>query len=373
MNQDNVQSITKKGSKGRPKEDELSLARKSAVRAENKKIKMESAFKDAIFVGQTDVDKESPEIIELTENAEKRFEIARELTSIRMRKYTLSQSLKELDDSSGDQANMLKGAINACKTQNTRLRNEMLEIPRLGISNNEWESMTRADRNLDVGRPKLTLEERCAHAFYEADTAIQTLNMLEVDRGLPVTKRESLSTEGTSKEVTKRIGRPSLNKLGILDKELKFVGRKIKDLYIDQMKRAGDAPSKNTAGRKAVPFKEKMRILRTEYARLTKAIAEEESELEGIALIERELKVLKDRRRPLRMLRSKGGFKGSEDEKLLAEVEKKVSAVESRIRALRIEEKNKLTEEQIRAIEARKLAIKKAQVADQYAKLAAEG
>jgi len=232
----------------------------------------------------------------------------------------------------------LRSGINKMTEVNKNLRASLSKEPPLGMSNHEWGILSADDKYKDVGRPKLSLESKLASFTQETIKAVSNLNIIEKEEGEEISTIDSLS-EVKPKITTGKVGRPELDVIGKLDKKLHITERRIRDLYVDNVKRkAAKNYAVKTSGRKPIAFEVKLQKLQKERVTLVSEIKSLESHLDSEGLIARELKLMKDERRNYRVERNKDPekFALTDNATKLNDLEIKIKALETKIKATKI-------------------------------------
>lgn len=278
--------IRRKQGPGRPETPPLERARRQALKAKRQLEAFRSEFDEAMAL---DARSES-EAEEVKALADKRLAAAKKVNDV----------LKTLKAARKDSANKVAGAatrLKAAKAKEKKARQELRSLPFLGFTQAEWDE--GGIHTAQTGRPQLETEIKLIRAQEDLDEAMEDVLAQEKAAGVKHIPLSELK-DPVKASKGKGLGRPSLDPLGILDRNLSEIERKIARIQEEdpEPKKA----SGETRGRKPKTKAAKLKEARQKAATIRKQIELKEAELDDIGRIERELKKFRDERRRMNLV-----------------------------------------------------------------------
>lgn len=192
-----------------------------------------------------------------------------------------------------------KAELKSLKAQKKEVAQEILEMPELGSTYEEWEELSSFEKSTGVGRPPLAIEVAILRAEDELNASLAELRDVEAEEGVqPQTKEEIVQKY---EEATKNTGRARIDPLGVLDRDIRNINQEIE--YIesgeaeqDRIQKEKESMSKagKRQGRPPIPLEQKLNDLKGKRETLLRKRNKMESNLGPIQAIERQIKLKHD-------------------------------------------------------------------------------
>lgn len=288
----------RKGTPGRPQEDEMILAKRAVVRARNQLEEYEREMEAALGLAPDEED--TPRGRGVRRVADDRMERAVELERAKSRVREARQEMKQLERQavkSTGQMEALKRALEEAKEGERRAQDRFNELPALGTTYEEWEEMSEEERKGLPGRPPLPVEVKIHRAENELEAALAELNRIESERGLAMSEAEDID-DAEARSASS--GRPRLDTLGMLDRQVKQLEQRRREIEAEPETKPKLSKNNRPIGRRPKSKAEKLAEVDADLEHTRKLIAQAEAELDERGRVERNLKLLRDEARDLR-------------------------------------------------------------------------
>jgi len=287
MAKTSAQSVLQSEVRGRPKSSPLEKSRREALKA---KRHLEDA--DSEFFERLALDDES---------GAERSEEVRQIADLRMKKAAaVNEARKLVSQARADEKSRAPGAsarLKAAKAKEKKAYTEFRALPDLGFTQSEWDNPDMRKREL--GRPQLDVEikrVRAQEALKEAMAALKAEEKNAGEKHIPLAKL----ADPVKSSRGKGLGRPKLDRLGMLDRKLGYLEKKIEQIELETDHQ--DAANASGKGRKPKTKKAKLVEARKEAKDIKKMILAEEEKLDPIGRLNRTLKKLRDERRRMTLV-----------------------------------------------------------------------
>jgi hypothetical protein len=272
----------REGRTGRPKSSPLDRARNRALQAKRHLDLAESEFRVRLSDDLSDPERSA----KVNAAAELRLKAAEVLNSARMQ---LSQASAEMKNNAPNALAHFESAKSAERSAWTAFR----ALPDLGFTQEEWDDPELRKREL--GRPQLDVEIKFVRAKLAFDEAMKTLQTEEKRAGVKHVPLNALK-DPVKTSRGQGLGRPKLDRLGILDLKLSDLEKKM-EIIESELELKGNVVVQNRMGRKPEAPAAKLQRIKKEADEIRKLIEAEEAKLDRKGLLLRKLKKLRDERR----------------------------------------------------------------------------
>jgi len=288
--------MTKEDLRGRPALSPLEKAKRLAIKSVKLCNEVENEYNSMISL--SDEERKTAHGKQVLNVAESRMDMAHKLLLILNKIDAVSASTRE------------SSVLMSLREQRQILNEQIYQLPPLSCTYNEWEALSSEEKKMELGRPRMPLEVNLIRARINADNAIYALNKLEKEAGLEITNVKTLvknestteSSINTDETAGKEPGRPRLDRLGLLDKELKIIKSKIEYIKsgqaaIDQeikLQNVKKSSSGKPLGRPFESLDDKLNGFLEEERNIVRQISIFTSKLTNEDKINRQLKLVRD-------------------------------------------------------------------------------
>ena len=192
-----------------------------------------------------------------------------------------------------------KEELKTLKKQKKEIGQEILEMPELGSTYEEWEELSQLEKSTGVGRPPLPIEVAILRAESELEEKMAELRQIEDEEGLKHQTKEEIIQE--YEKATKNTGRAKIDPLGVLDRDIRNINQEID--YIEsgeaekermEKEKAAKAKGGLRQGRPPIPLEDKLVSLKAKRDRLITKRNRMEENLGPIKKLERQVKLKHD-------------------------------------------------------------------------------
>lgn len=265
---------------GRRPATPLERARREAIKAHRNLEEIKKEFDERLALkGSTEARKE-----QVLEAARQRMAVARVVTDLREKTRLARQ----------DARNKVPGASKRAKELSKQERAatlEMRDLPELGFTPDEWIEVRDAiEGSRGRGRMQLEIEVRLTRAEIAYDQAVEHLRSEEKKAGVPHIAVEDLP-DPVASAGGKGIGRPKLDRLGLLDRQVAKLER---DLEISTKElEDGDKSDQKFVNR----VNKRIQRTNARLSDLRSTIRKEEEKLDELGVLNRRIKLMRDERR----------------------------------------------------------------------------
>lgn len=319
-------SVNSRG-KGRPALSPVVKAKRRAITAIKAHNEISSEFD--IMLGVTPDNENTTHAKSVRKVAESRINVSREIEKIN----------KKI--SSFDNSKEKKPMVKLLKAQRKVMYDQYNALPDIGFTFGEWKEIPESEKKKNLGRPKLSIELRLIRAEEERVASMNDLNKILLEDGKQIMDEDTLLNTTDESEIMIEAGRPKLDRLGFMDRELKRLRIKIDHITsgnahieqeekIERTKRS--AKTGKILGRPFEDLDEKLARFREEEASMLSIMKEIEDNLDAQGKIDRQLKLTRDQLR-----QHKANFKSlssNSSDSVFEKMIKEQSAIEDKISSL---------------------------------------
>lgn len=306
------------------KKDVIVVLRERAAKLEAERTRLDEATAEILQFTFASNDRER----EVMANFAKRMELTQVLENV----------LNSLHADNRGELTLSQSEKKSLTEQKKSLFDQLNELPPIGATQAEWDSINAEFKKKNVGRPSVSLEQKIIRVTKEFEDTINEIKKLSGTVDID----EIMSLSSDSSIIERRNGRPKHDVLGNLDTKLKNIQGKIAYITSGEHQRHVDMRLSESlysekGKRLGRSFEEpaiKLQRLRDEEATILNTISNLESKLQGDEIEMRNLKKLRDRRNELKS-QLKGDISSSLANALNAELEtvlENLGVLEAKIR-----------------------------------------